>query len=371
MPDGRCRMTTVRLLADDLTGALDTAAEFVRLTGPVHAFWQGARPDELPANTAIDTGTREGDEAAARAATTAAAPVLAGADIAYKKVDSLLRGHSLPELAACVAAGPWRHAVLAPAFPFQGRVTRNGQQLVASDGGWAAAGPPLVMALRALGMAAHSGVPGAALQPGITVFDAETDEDLDAVVAGIAPGPVLWCGTGGLARALAGGAEPGGFPLPGPVLGLFGSDQTVTAGQLAACGIHWTALSHGGPASAENLSRQMHRHGVALASLDLPPGLSRSQAAARIDRELHALTKGLPPPGTLVVAGGETLRGLCIALGAKSLAVQGRLMPGVPVSVLHGGVWDGVTVVSKSGAFGHPTLLREILRLPDLERTAS
>ena len=72
-----------------------------------------------------------------------------------------------------------------------------------------------------------------------------------------------------------------------------------------------------------------------------------------------------------MVAGGETLRGLCIALGAESLVVQGRAVPGVPVSRINGGAWDGVTIVSKSGAFGHATLLRELLRLPNLERTDS
>ena len=102
-----------------------------------------------------------------------------------------------------------------------------------------------------------------------------------------------------------------------------------------------------------------------------PPGLTRAEAARRIDRELHALSTRLPRPGTLIVAGGETLRGLCIALGATSLEVQGRAVPGVPVSILRGGVWDGVTIVSKSGAFGHPTLLRDLLRIPDLKRTAS
>jgi uncharacterized protein YgbK (DUF1537 family) len=68
-----------------------------------------------------------------------------------------------------------------------------------------------------------------------------------------------------------------------------------------------------------------------------------------------------------VVAGGETLRSVCEAAGAHSLLVQGRLVPGVPRSVIVGGRWNGVTVVSKSGAFGHRHLLRELI----LERTAS
>src|SRR5690349_14816370 len=81
----------------------------------------------------------------------------------------------------------------------------------------------------------------------------------------------------------------------------------------------------------------------------------------RIGAELGRLVQGMEPPGTLIVAGGETLRGLCIALGARSLEVRGRIVPGLPHSVLRGGVWDGVLVVSKSGAFGHPGLLRDLI----------
>ena len=52
-------MTTLRLIADDLTGALDTAAEFVGLTGPVPVYWSGAIPADLPPSAAVDSGTRE------------------------------------------------------------------------------------------------------------------------------------------------------------------------------------------------------------------------------------------------------------------------------------------------------------------------
>ena len=50
----------------------------------------------------------------------------------------------------------------------------------------------------------------------------------------------------------------------------------------------------------------------------------------RIEAVFRALVDDLAAPGTLVVAGGETLRGLCLALGATSLEVQGSVMPGVP-----------------------------------------
>lgn len=370
----------LRLVADDLTGALDTAAEFVPVVGPVTVAWHGHAPAHA-GSAALDLGTREADAATAEAAMARALPFLRAGQPAFKKIDSLIRGQTLPELAACMRHGGWAQGVLAPAFPFQGRTTRGAQQWMATPAGPVAVGPDLVAALGALGIAARRDDRGA-LQPGVTVCDAETDADLAALVARVGAGaPVLWCGTGGLAHALAQGRTGPAPALPGPALGLFGSDQAVTAEQLARCGPHWHRLPDGGAASAALLAARLGRHGVALATHTLPPGTGRDAAAARIGRVFAELVGRLDRPGTLIVAGGETLRGLCIALGAGRLEVRGRVLPGVPVSVLRGGAWDGVTVVSKSGAFGHPALLRDLLRplsadwpdsdWPDPERTAS
>jgi uncharacterized protein YgbK (DUF1537 family) len=115
---GRQLMTgSLRLIADDLTGALDTAAEFTGVCGALDVAWTESVPESLTGSLAIDTGTREcgSDEAAARVGRTAAA--LGGAAIAYKKIDSLMRGPWAAELAACLAAGDWAHCVFAPAFP--------------------------------------------------------------------------------------------------------------------------------------------------------------------------------------------------------------------------------------------------------------
>ncbi|HYZ64599.1 MAG TPA: four-carbon acid sugar kinase family protein, partial [Acetobacteraceae bacterium] len=313
-------MTTLRLLADDLTGALDTAAELVGLAGPVPAFWHGAIPrDALPPNAALDSGTREMEPGPASGIVAALTPALAGADIAYKKIDSLLRGPTLAEIASCLRAGPWERAVLAPAFPYQGRVTQGGvQHARGADGRWAAVGGDIVAGLRAQLVPAQPGRLDASLPTGITVFDAATDEDLRLVAAlgKAAPCPVLWIGTGGLAQALAGSFAPSTrAALNLPVLGLFGSDQDVTCGQLDACGPDWIRLRDGGRTEAIRIAAHLRANGRALASLDLPAGLARDEAARRIAAELSRLVRDLPPPGTLIVAGGETLRGLCLALG--------------------------------------------------------
>src|SRR3954463_822153 len=113
-------MTTLRLIADDLTGALDTSVELAGVTGPVSVFWHGAIPSELPPNAALDSGTRELDDASAMRVVSSLAPALAGAAIPFKKIDSLMRGPTLAETAMCLRAGGWERAVLAPAFPYQG-----------------------------------------------------------------------------------------------------------------------------------------------------------------------------------------------------------------------------------------------------------
>jgi D-threonate/D-erythronate kinase len=109
------------------------------------------------------------------------------------------------------------------------------------------------------------------------------------------------------------------------------------------------------------VQRKLADDGVALVKFSLAEGLSRAEAARRIARAMTALIAALDPPGTLIVAGGETLKALCVALGAQALQVAGRLVPGLPRSTLQGGRWAGVDVISKSGAFGTRELWRDLL----------
>ena len=71
--------------------------------------------------------------------------------------------------------------------------------------------------------------------------------------------------------------------------------------------------------------------------------------------------RSIDPPRTLLVAGGETLKAQMIAIEARALQVVGRLEPGLPKSVIQGGPWSGVDVISKSGAFGPPDLWSKLL----------
>jgi uncharacterized protein YgbK (DUF1537 family) len=368
---------TLRLIADDLTGTLDTAAGFTGLVGPVAVAWSGGARD-ASASLALDTGTRERGAGEAARIVAEAAPMLAGAGIAFKKVDSLLRGPWAAELAACLAPclapclGAWRHVIVAPAFPYQGRRTTDGRQFARTKEGWEAMSGDIAGTLRAAGVPARRAEIADGLLDGVAVYDAADDSDLDRIALLGAGAPVLWCGSGGLAGALARRAPPpGDAAMRGPVLGLFGSDRPETEGQLALCPGHRLVI--GEDENPARVADRLALDGVALVSLALGPGTARTEAAERIAAAFGRLARALPPPGTVIVAGGETLKALCLALQAESLVVTGQVAPGLPRSRLRGGAWDGTAIISKSGAFGTPTIWRDLLRRNGLtpERTCA
>jgi uncharacterized protein YgbK (DUF1537 family) len=356
-------MQQLRLLADDLTGALDTSAELVGAFGPLNVVWSTGLAEQ--GSLVVDTGTREVGPEEAAAIMQKVVPLLQGATIAFKKVDSLLRGPWAAELDVCLRSGFWDACVFAPAFAHQGRRTRGGQQYaVGSDGSWRAIGANILDQLRQQGIEAQSGEIGTELQRDVSVFDAETDDDLDRIVqiGRQYSGRVLWCGSGGLASALARGTSVTlTRRLKTPVLGVFGSDHPVTAAQLGMCQ-RVVVAAMDGRVDLNQVQQRLAR-GVAFVRLQAPHGHSRTQAAERFELEIAALSRAIDPPGTLFVAGGETLKAQCLAVGATALKVLGRLEPGLPRSVIQGGTWRGVDVISKSGAFGPPdiwwTLLSE------------
>ncbi len=358
-------MKKLRLVADDLTGALDSAAQFATKGRTIPVFPNRGLPASLAGEFAVDGASREEDGPSAEAIAARLAPILAPGPglIPFKKVDSLLRGHPGLELAATLGAVPVRRCVIAPAFPFHGRATRGGLQYASSGGSWSRVGEDLRETLGSNGLNVQLRKPGEPVPRGISLWDADTDDDLRAIAdSGVKLHvPILWCGSAGLAAALSGSAPPT-VPVAGlerPMLGMFGSEHPVTAAQLAACG-DVLRLRDLGDADILRVSARLESAGACLVSFEVPAGLGRPEASRRIVRGIAELTRRLAQPRCLLVSGGETLRALCLSLGTVHLAVMGQVVPGVPVSRMAGGRWDGTQVVSKSGAFGDEGLLLRI-----------
>jgi uncharacterized protein YgbK (DUF1537 family) len=106
--------------------------------------------------------------------------------------------------------------------------------------------------------------------------------------------------------------------------------------------------------------------------LDLSPQarLTAEEAAALLSRQAELIARHAPRPGVLVVVGGDTLLTLCHATGAQGLRSEPALdRPGWGSARLVGGRWDGVVCHTRSGAFGGPQDLAEVLHA--LERTGA
>ncbi len=287
--------------------------------------------------------------------------VLQDADVAFKKVDSLLRGHPAAEIAGCVRL--FDHCIIAPAFPYRERVTCQGRQMARVGENWRDVGVELQADLRRLGVTVSLCRPGDAVPAGTSLWDSESEADLLAVVSAgtTLRGRVLWCGSGGLAGALVSGVALPPPPLPRPVLALIGSDHPTTTAQLSAAWAHVHRISRGDPEEAAPVARRLGNASAAAVAVTLSPGVHRDEARRRIERCFAVLLRQLEAPGSLLVSGGETLRTVCDVLEVKYLELEGEIMPGVSVSLLRGGRWDGVCLIAKSGAAGDAGLLLQIL----------
>ena len=333
----------VLIIADDLTGALDSSVAFA---GPGRSVLVARKPDAIPALLrqspdvlAVNTASRECDaeEAEKRMAAALAHLPLADIPIIMKKVDSRLKGNIAAEMGALRATLGTRRIIAAPAIPTMGRRVTGG--MLSGDG----IAAPIDVASR--------------IEVSAEIPDVENDRDMDGLVRSVGPG-ALWVGARGLAFALAraaGHPEQRPFRLAPPLMIVNGSRDPITMAQierLRALTSVLEAPDGGVPATAETgLPR-------AVSICNGGGGLSGEAAGARfcdgVSRLLHPLR-----PRSLLVAGGESCNGILDRLDIRSLQVTAELRPGLPVS--HAAApWGNLQLVTKSGGFGTPSLLAEI-----------
>ncbi|MDR3413971.1 MAG: four-carbon acid sugar kinase family protein [Formivibrio sp.] len=372
--------SSIRILADDLTGALDTAAAFA---GALPVFIDtppapGQAYFDAPLSV-VATPTRDVSPETLPAFLQPVLYWLLSGSLAFKKVDSLLRGNTYAEIAWLVRHGNFDHALFAPAFPAQGRITTEDRQWVIKPG---TLRQPVATPLRETFI--QHGLRTCAAQPAqsdtakIWIPEVFTDADLDRIVAQAdtpASATCLWCGSAGLAHALARRralAPTTGLAMPlakshGPSVLVSASFQPVLREQWAhLCAQHSNPIIAKHACDAEiSAALDQARRGASALWFDLSPmeKVTPGQAASQLTTHTSRLIAELPKPGQLIVVGGDTLLSLCRASGAKALLAHPSIRPGWGCARLMGGIWDGVPCYSRSGAFGGPDDLVEMIRL--------
>ena len=265
-------MIKLAVIADDLTGANDTAVQFAKIG--MKAFVLLDRTKEMPPDTdvvVVNTDSRGITAAEARSQVRTTCDWLRQwqAQAVIKKLDSTLRGNLGAEIEEAFHQLDCEVAIIVPAFPRAGRITAGGYHLlrqhpvseseVAHDPKTPVTESRLAAVIQGQTTLQVAHVELASVMQGqaavaaaieqclrrndqLITFDATTESHL-AIIAQAAASTgrrVLWVGSAGLAEVLPAALEwPGtanGFAGPAitaPVLVIAGSMSGMTARQLA------------------------------------------------------------------------------------------------------------------------------------------
>lgn len=416
-------VTQVLVVADDFTGANDAgvglALNHVRVNVILdeRSLGKGALHEVTVMNT--DSRAVGAETAAQRTAQAVALWRNAGGrGWVFKKIDSTLRGNLGAEIDAALTASDAPIALVAPAIPALGRVTRagqvwlNGRRLTDTEfvsdpktpvrsadiGARLAEQSALRQATLSVSELNHPDVVSQIQQRirdgvRLLIIDAESEQDLDSVMAIALALPIkpLLVGAAGLSDALARRLH---FPprSGNAVLAVIGSMSEIAQKQIAAideparvalidvdvrqlliapassydeqiCLAATEALASGRHCVIRTCRDETQR--FAVERLCQQFGLSRQQLGETLCRFLGRVTRRIVAaraPAGLYLSGGDVAIAVAAALGAKGFQIKGQIASCVPWGRFIESAAGDIPVMTKAGGFGNSATLHDVLR---------
>jgi uncharacterized protein YgbK (DUF1537 family) len=412
------RAIQIAVIADDITGAADTGCQFCPAVGPV--YMAGAVAGEFTASAiqtagiAVFTNTRNTDAATASQVVCLAAEKIRCLKprVIYKKIDSCLRGNLGAEIDTLLQAIGAAASFVAPAFPEQGRTTVydchliNGVPVAETEIGRDPLCPVRESRL-SVRLCAQSRMPVghvdlACLSSGSArlaqrvrtllgqgcrhiAFDAEQNIHLDAI-AGLARDHfenILLVGSAGLAASLS-RMIAGQFSVPAAAerpsikkwLFVCGSASRVLAEQVAVLAIAtgWahgamdpSALATGDNSGREQSVAELVDTGIAGSLiLSIRPIIESGSTATPAQvvlglAQVAAALLGAVRPDGVFLCGGDTAEAFWHQIGASALLIREEILSGLMRGEFVGGTRNGLSVVTKAGAFGNAETLNQLV----------
>ncbi len=406
-------MHKIGIIADDLTGSCDTGAKFAGKKNKVRVF---IKPQFVGSNNflpAINTQSRflSREDAYEEAFRAAILLKQSNISIAFKKIDTCLRGNIGPEIEAVMKALNLEMALVVPAIPEMGRVTIDGYQLVdgvsvdkllpslkshnyhlptflADECSLKVGHIGLTLVKRgSIGQAVHK-----LYKKGIRIIaiDAGKQEEIEQIVKATMnlDFPALLVGSLGLAEALSRNIFSSSPALNSSfsrkkraILIISASSNPVTQKQfehLERTG-HLeliTIIPHGiiNPAYAkteemikDKIEEALRKdRDIALkTSIEGFDGKTSSDEKGRLvmDR-LTSIASSIMASarvGGLILIGGETSYDLCRKIGAGTIDVFGEVESGTAYGTISAGQYKGMPLIIKGGSVGNrDSLIRSL-----------
>ena len=393
------------IIADDLTGSLDTGVQFSKWGLTSLVSLRGSPPPEM-ACVIMNTDSRAVPPDVAAERVERAARLLRGR-LVYKKIDSTLRGNLGAEMSAAMQELGMKKAVVVPAFPANGRTTLGGRLFIRGvplDQTGFARDPrnaideshiPTLLQQqtgRPVGSVdidiVEQGTEAireaiARCPEGFVVVDVEIQKHLADIALAVMRSEEAWLpvGSAGLAEALPAaiglsGTKAFSYQAPhdeAPVLVVAGSRNEVTAAQVreatAVLGLpviepdlQRLLAPEGGHKEIARVAELTGQYlakgqGVIVATCFAPHIEGSSPDIAVALGRLTLQVMNHYPVGGLFLTGGDIALQVCLALDGQALRPVAEVSPGLPISLLTGGQWDGLRIITKAGGFGEKNSL--------------
>ncbi len=353
----------VAIIADDLTGALDTGTPFVdagltvAVAIDVEAVAEALQrnPDVIVINTASRALSADAAAQQMQAALTALG--MAQPPILLKKIDSRLKGNVAAESMTLAGITGRNRIIVAPAIPDQQRFTINGA---------------------VTGRGVEKPLPIRTLFPtdplAINVYDASTDADLDDLVRQTDWSTAVAVGARGLGSAFARSlARPAALRPPFPpsteTLFAFGSRDPITSAQIEHLAEHRQLVTIADALAGELSAVDVH--GLpAVARCSGEQTSNPEQVVARFADGIRQVVEKTRPD-MLMMGGGDTALAILKALGASVLIPNGEIEAGIPWFRIESADGRTICCAVKSGGFGTTDSLLKLVPENLLSQTTS
>ncbi len=409
------------IIADDFTGANDTGVQFAKKgLSTVVTTQLDSISKELFENDIIvfDVESRFDDQDIAYEKVKSLATQLKDLDVAllYKKVDSTFRGNIGAEIAGAMDGFDCNLAILIPALPSYGRITKKGNVIVGTEllhNTEVANDPktpvnesfiPNIIALQSQKKVKVFTLSDTSYEKKellesinqaiadhyeIIVFDAENKSDLQKLAACLPyiPKRYILSGSAGLAEFLP---KAYGMSQSKPLLAILGSVSEITRKQINLAKkqekitvINIDINQFFEPKYQKEITEEVikninqGKHTAIYTAADandvnrvknmaLQKNISNAEMSNQIVQILGEITENILAEthqniGSLFVTGGDALIKIGNKLGVSGMVIKNEVSPAIPIGHFVHNKYANINVITKAGAFGTEETLVQII----------
>ncbi|MGC8810056.1 MAG: four-carbon acid sugar kinase family protein [bacterium] len=403
-------MPDFAIIADDLTGSLDTGLQFRKKGFATLVPLQAKIIDQQAEVLVINTNSRNLPGKIAYQKVYRVAQGL-NAKFLYKKIDSTMRGNVGWEALAILRAKKIPKAIVIPSIPSQGRQVERGilyvhgvpllktpyardpfhplnssrlPQLLCKETGLSIG----LITLKQVRQSPRSLAEAITQKKEqILVVDAKEQSDLKNIASAwkLISAEVLPCGSVGLAQEIASLLDIKREKKrrkyifsKGPLLIVSASRNPITARQLKKAQEifkfsivepdlqrftqkGWVKAARA--SLSQKIKEALTRDGGAILTTTFQEHLpGKEKLIPNFLGQVVALLLREIPLGGLILTGGDLAMGVCAHLSASLLSIEEEVLPGIPFSLLIDGPNQGLCLVTKAGGFGQEDALEQIIK---------